>query len=85
MGCFNIWNNGILELSDLCLESITAIKEEDIIATLFNQLVDLFWAKVNSTADYTVFINLDLIRVSKSNKLWTNLDLELWKIISRAI
>jgi hypothetical protein len=67
MGCLNIRNNGILELSDLGFKCVAAIEEDNIIAALFYKLIYLFRAKMNSTADDTIFIYLDLIRVSKCN------------------
>ena len=37
----NIWHDGVLELANLCFEGIAAVKEDHLIATLFDQLVYL--------------------------------------------
>jgi len=75
MRSFDIWNNRVLELSNLCFKSVTPVEENYIIAAFFYQLVNFFWTQMNATTYDTIGINFNLIWVSKGNKFWTNLDL----------
>ncbi|MEN9660356.1 MAG: hypothetical protein RLZZ443_285 [Actinomycetota bacterium] len=81
----NIWHDGVLELADLRLKRVAAIEKDDLIAALFDELVDLVWLEVHAAVGHTAAVNLDLIRQGESDELLAMLDAQTRKIVAGAI
>ena len=56
----NVRNNRVLELADLRFIAVATIEEENIIATLFYQLIHLVRLEVLATVDDAFFTYFDI-------------------------
>ena len=74
LGRSHIRNNRIFKFTDLRLEGIATIEEDDLVTALSNQLIDFVWLKVNSAANHAVLINLNLIWITKCDEFFLRLD-----------
>lgn len=85
MGSLNIWDDGVFELADLSFHGVAAIEEDDFVATLFDQLVDLLWLQVHAATDDAVLIHLQLTGCAECHDFVANLHGQAWEIIGTTL
>ena len=78
---FHIGHDGIFELANLRFHGVAAVKEDDLLATFFYQLIYLFWLEVHAAANDAVFIDLQLARRAKGHDFIAHLDRKPWEVI----
>src|SRR5699024_2261225 len=71
---FHIGHHGIFKLADFRFHRIAAIEENDLIAMLFDELIDLFGLQVHPAADDPVLVNFQFTRRAEGNDFIANLD-----------
>ena len=71
VGGAHVGNDSVLELANLRLERVTAVKEDHFVAALFNKLVNLFRLQVHAAANDAVLIHLQLVGSTESHNLVT--------------
>lgn len=82
---FHIGHDGIFKLANLCFHGVAAVKEDDLLATFFYQLIYLFWLEVHAAADDAVFIHLQLTRRAKGHDFIAHLDRKAREVIRAAL
>ena len=81
---FHIGHDRIFKLANLCLHGVAAVKEDDLLATFFYQLIYLFWLEVHAAANDAVFIHLQLARRAKGHDFIAHLDRKPREVIRAA-
>ena len=82
---FHIGHDGIFKLANLCFHGVAAVKEDDLLATFFYQLIYLFGLEVHAAADDAVFIHLQLARRAKGHDFIAHLDRKAREVIRAAL
>ena len=81
----HVWNDGVLELTNLCLKSISAIEEDHVVPAFLNKLVHLRGLEVLATVLNARFLDDNLIRGCEGNQLLADLDTELGEVVAGAV
>ena len=81
---FHIGHDGIFKLANLRFHGVAAVKENDLLATFFYQLIYLFWLEVHAAANDAVFIHLQLARRAKGHDFIAHLDRKPREVIRAA-
>ena len=79
-----VGDDGVFELADLSFHRVATVEEDDIVAALLDQFIDLFRLQMCAAANDTFGIDFKLARSTESDDFVANLDGEFRKVISAA-
>ena len=85
MGGLHIRDDGVLEPADFGLHRVTPIEEDDVVAALLDQLVDLFRLQVGSSPNDAVLVDLQLTRRAEGDDLVAHLDGQAREVLRPAL
>ena len=81
----NVWNDGVFELANLCLESVATVEEHNFVATFGYQGINLSGLEVLASADDATRIHLNFVRSVERNQFRTHAHAKARKIIAGAV
>src|SRR5699024_10374951 len=85
VGGLHIRDDGVLEPADFGLHRVTPIEEDDVVAALLDQLVDLFRLQVGSSPNDAVLVDLQLTRRAEGDDLVAHLDGQAREVLRPAL
>jgi hypothetical protein len=83
--CLNVGNDRVFESANACFIGAPAVKENNIITSFGNELIDLGWLEVHATTDNAIFVNLDFVGNTECHDLVTHAYFDARKIIANSI
>lgn len=81
----HVRDDGIFKLANFRLHGIAPIKEDDLLAALLDELVDLFWLEVHAASDDAILIHLELARRAEGHDFIADLDRQAREVIRPAL
>lgn len=77
-------DHGVLETTDLGLEGVSRVKEDDVVAALIDQFVDLLGFEMDAAPDDAALVDLQLLGCTERDDLVTNANPETREVVGRS-